>query len=631
MVIDGQQRLTTISLIIEALARHVGNAEPLEGFSARKLRNYYLLNAEEDGEKRYKLLLTETDKESLLAIVQRKQLPDNSSLRIKENLAFFEEQIKRLKGNLKPLCKGLLRLMVVDISLEKGKDDPQLIFESMNSTGLDLSQADLIRNFILMDLEINEQTRLYKEYWRPMEKSFGQKDYDSHFNGFMRHYLTVKTDEIPKIPKVYEEFKKYARKPDIGGIEDLVNDIRKFSQYYCAIAFVGEEPNPALSAAFADLRELKVEVAYPLLLQLYDDYKSKLLTAEELEEIIRLVESYVFRRAVCAIPTNSLNKTFAGFNKTLVKDSYLESVKAKFLNLPSYRRFPGDGEFLRELQKRDIYNFRSRKYWLRRLENYERKEPITVNEYTVEHIMPQSLSDEWKRELGDNWEEIHENLLHTIGNLTLTGYNSEYSNHPFADKQNTEGGFKQSPLRLNIGLGNLENWDENAIRARAKKLASSAINVWSYPKLDPEILKKYHPKESQISNVYSIEHYSSLVSGSPTRDLFETLRQNILSIDPVIIEEFLKTYIAYKAETNFVGVVPQANTLKLMLNMEFDELDDPRKTARDVANVGRLGNGNVEVKLTSKEDLSYVMGLIRQAFEEQMENEEINLGLPFSF
>lgn len=221
LVIDGQQRLTTVSIILEALSRHLGDTEPQDGFSAKKLRNYYLLNPLEDGELRYKLLLTQTDKQSLLALVDQKPWPAEHSLRLKDNFKFFEENVRKHGDDLIPLCKGLAKLMIVDISLSRDQDNPQLIFESMNSTGRELSQADLIRNFILMGLETNHQTRLYNDHWRPMEVAFGQEAYGTHFDRFMRHYLTVKTSEIPNVNKVYEAFKAHAGSPEIAaaGVE----------------------------------------------------------------------------------------------------------------------------------------------------------------------------------------------------------------------------------------------------------------------------------------------------------------------------------------------------------------------------------------------------------------------------
>jgi len=374
LVIDGQQRLTTVTLILEALARQLGGDEPLDGFSAKKIRSYYLLNPLEEGERGFKLLLTQTDNASLLALVQQKPQPADQSLRISENFSFFEDQVRSLGNDLSALCRGLAKLVVVDIALSRDQDNPQLIFESMNSTGRELSQADLIRNFVLMGLEPSHQTQLYEDHWRPMEVGFGQEGYGSHFDSFMRHYLTLKTGEIPNVRAVYEAFKTHARTPEIaeGGVDALVADIHAFAGYYCAMA-LGKETDKRLAEAFRDLRELKVDVAYPFLLELYDDFVHDRLETADLERAIRLVEAYVFRRAVCAIPTNSLNKTFATFGRSLRKDKYLESIQAHLLTLPSYRRFPGDEEFKRELSMRDLYNFPRRSYWLRRMENHGRK------------------------------------------------------------------------------------------------------------------------------------------------------------------------------------------------------------------------------------------------------------------
>jgi len=624
LVIDGQQRLTTVSLLLEVLARHLGDSEPVAGFSAKKLRNYYLLNTEEEGERSFKLILTQTDKDSLIALVQQKKLPSEHSVRLKHNFEFFEERVAGLGSDLNALCLGLNKLVIVDVALNRDQDNPQLIFESMNSTGRELSQADLIRNFILMGLEPKHQTQLYEDHWRPMEVNFGQEAYGSHFDSFMRHYLTLKTGEIPNVRAVYEAFKSYSREPQVAsrGVDDLVRDIQAFAGYYCAMA-LGKESEKSLAEAFQDLRELKVDVAYPFLLELYQDYVNELLSREEFVKAIRLVEAYVFRRAICAIPTNSLNKTFATFRRSLKKDRYLESIQALLQLLPSYRRFPNDEEFKREFVVRDLYNFPRRSYWLRRIENWDRKERVPVDQYTIEHIMPQNenLSRQWREELGPDWERIHETKLHTLGNLTLTGYNSEYSDRPFIEKRDMAGGFKESPLHLNEGLGAIDAWDAAAIEHRANRLASVGVKVWAAPNLSADALDTYRPTTQKTSS-YSIEDHTHLALGTPTRELFEGLRKELLALDPCVTEEFLKLYIAYKAETNFVDVVPQASRLRLALNMQFHELHDPRGIAKDVTNLGRWGNGDVEVGLTSLEDLPYVLGLIRQSFEKQMGNGE---------
>ena len=620
LVIDGQQRLTTVTLILEALARQLGDSEPVDGFSAKKLRSYYLLNPLEEGERGFKLLLTQTDKASLLALVQQKAQPTDQSVRVTENFAFFEEQVKNLGADLPALCHGVAKLVVVDIALSQDQDNPQLIFESMNSTGRKLSQADLIRNFILMGLEPPHQARLYEDHWRPMEVGFGQKGYGSHFDSFMRHYLTLKTGEIPNVGAVYEAFKSHARAPDIAvaGVDALVADIHAFAGHYCAMA-LGKEADKKLAEAFRDLRELKVDVAYPFLLELYDDFANGRLESTDFEAAVRVVEAYVFRRAVCAIPTNSLNKTFATFGRALQKDRYLESVQAHLLTLPSYRRLPGDEEFKREFVVRDLYNFPRRSYWLRRLENEGRKERVPVDEYTIEHILPQNenLSAKWRDELGPEWQRVQETWLHTLGNLTLTGYNAEYSDRPFSEKRDMKEGFRESPLKLNEGLSSLDKWDEAAIKNRAERLAAVAAGVWAVPSLQAEVLESYRPRGEKAAG-YTIDDHPQLAIGSPMRDLFEIFRKDVLALDPCVSEEFLKLYVAYKAETNFVDIVPQNSRLRLSFNMQVHELYDPKGLAKDVTNLGRWGNGDVEVGLSKPEELPYVMGLVRQAFEMQM-------------
>lgn len=627
LVIDGQQRLTTSTLLIAALAKHFqtqGLGELLEAFSNKKLRNYYLLNPDEEGERHFKLILSETDKDTLLAVLQNTPMPVEASSRITENYALFQKLITDNQGELEAICQGLAKLVIVDVSLDRAQDNPQMIFESMNSTGLELSQADLIRNYILMALEPKLQTELYKTFWRPMERAFGQAAYVVHFDAFMRHYLTAKTGEIPNVREVYVAFKAFASGLK-GDTRDLVADIHAYASYYCAMA-LGTESDAALKQAFHDLRELKVDVAYPFLLDVYYDYKQGRLARDEVLIIVRLVESYVFRRAICAIPTNSLNKIFAGMSRTLKKDRYLESVQAAFLLLPSYRRFPSDADFQREIKVRDLYNFRSRSYWLRRLENHDRKERVMVEDYTIEHILPQNkaLPEKWQAELGTDWQRIQQDWLHTLGNLTLTGYNSEYSDHPFAykrdqvtDKDGNPVGFTHSPLKLNLGLGKVNRWDETAIKARAERLAADAAKVWKAPQLADDVLDTYRPAAAKPGQQYSVADYAHLVTG-PMRDLFETLRKSVMALDPCVSEEFLKLYVAYKAETNFVDVVPQAKRLLLVLNLSIDDIEDPKGLCRDISNIGRWGNGDVEIGLGTADELPYVMGLIRQSFDRQM-------------
>jgi uncharacterized protein with ParB-like and HNH nuclease domain/predicted transport protein len=620
LVIDGQQRLTTVSLLIEALARTLANDEPVDGFSAVKLRHYYLSNPLEGGDRYFKLLLSQTDNASLKAIIKHTEPPQEPSLRVTQNFDLFTQLLASQKGDLATVCRGLAKLVVVDVALSRDQDNPQLIFESMNSTGKELSQADLIRNYILMGLEPALQTWLYEKYWRPMEQEFGQEVYGTQFDSFMRHYLIVRTGDIPREREVYDAFKDYSRTSPVqdAGIEALVKEIRAFARYFCALA-LGREQHAELGMAFHDLRELKVDVAYPFLLELYHDYVNGTLSPTDFAASVRMVEAYVFRRAICAIPTNSMNKTFATFGKTLKKDRYLESIQAQFLTLPSYRRFPSDDEFRRDLQTRDLYHFPRRTFWLRRLENHGRKERVPVDEYTIEHILPQNsdLPAAWKQALGAEWQRVQQQWLHTLGNLTLTGYNTEYSDRPFPQKRDMVGGFRESPLRLNAGLGQIDIWNETTIQERASRLADRALKVWPAPELDGAALATYLPDKKTAASSYTIENHPNLLTGD-MREVFEAFRKEVLAFDPCVSEEFTKLYVAYKAETNFVDVVPQAKRLRLSINMPFADIQDPKGLCKDVTNLGRWGNGDVEVGLRSLDELLYVMSLVRQSYERQM-------------
>ncbi|MEM6597304.1 MAG: DUF262 domain-containing protein [Cyanobacteria bacterium P01_C01_bin.69] len=509
LVIDGQQRLTTVSLLLEALARRLDAAGPLDQFSAESIRSRYLIDPERGGNRAFKLVLTQTDKDTMLAVVRQRKLPQHCSVRVKENFEFFERQIAACQSDVAALCKGLDKLVIVDVALERGQDNPQLIFESMNSTGRALSQADLIRNFVLMGLEPNHQTQLYEDCWRPMELDFGQEAYASDFDSFMRYYLTVKTGEIPNVKEVYEAFKERVRSPEKCGetIDELVAELQAFSQYYCAIA-LKKEPDLELSRAFEDLRELKVDVAYPFLLELYHDYKNELLSKEDLLAATRLTESYIFRRSVCGLSANSMRRTFATFLRSIKKEQYLTSIQSKFARLLSARRFPNDVEFNREIKVRNLYKIRSGSYWLRRLENHGRRERVLVDEYTIEHILPQNpkLSEEWQKALGPEWQQVQATWLHTLGNLTLTGYNQTYSDRAFCIKRDLEKGgddkgFRYSPLKLNKGLGQVELWNEKAIQDRAERLAGLALKVWMMPAIDDDFWADSQ-NEPQLQSVF---------------------------------------------------------------------------------------------------------------------------------
>lgn len=620
LVIDGQQRITTLTLLLLALKRRLQSEDLETPVSAAEIEDYFLINRYGKGEQRYKLRLTQSDKDTLMALLDGKTPGEVPSHRLIENFKFFEREMA--DADLSLVYAGISKLMIVDVRLQQGIDNPQMIFESMNSTGKALTQADLIRNYVLMGLPHELQTRLYQDYWHPMERLFGAEHYSSHFDEFMRFFLVIHTRNH-RIRKhdVYHEFKAYAHNQDD---ETLLASLLEFADYYCRIA-LGGEADPQLSTAFHDIRELRADVCYPMLMEVYHDFQHQRLDKDAFIEILRLVESYVFRRAICDIPTNSQRQTFASFCRKLDKSCYLESVKANFLMLPSYRRFPSDDEFRRQFKLRDLYNFNRRSYWLRRFENFGRKERVFVQDYTIEHIMPQNskLNDAWKQSLGSEWARIHEQYLHTLGNLTLTGYNAEYSDRPFAQKRDMQGGFGQSPLKLNEGLAACEDWNEQAIQSRAKQLAERALTIWVAPQLSLEALNRHREEPAVRASQYSLADHPHLASGAACA-LFEQLRAQVLALDECVTEEFLKLYIAYKAETNFVDVIPQAKRLRLSLNIPFVDIDDPRNLCVDVTNKGRWGNGQVEVLLESAQDLPYVLGLARQALERQLGDEGLS-------
>ncbi|GAA8020163.1 DUF262 and DUF1524 domain-containing protein [Helicobacter pylori] len=621
LIIDGQQRLTTITLLLIALRDYLNDEndedEFLEKFSRSKIQNRYLINSDKKGDKKFRLILSESDKDTLLSLIDKdKRKPSEPSSKIVENFKLFEEWVSNT-DKLETIFKGLEKLMIVWIALDKEKDDPQLIFESMNSKGIKLTQTDLIRNYIVMETEAEKQEGFYNKYWRAMEEDFKQDE--KLFDRFVRHYLTIKTRDIPNLNKVYEAFKGYQQKEGIE-IEDLLKDLQKYCGYFCQIAFKKEADKKAdkdLNKALSFLVDLDMDVVYPLLLELYSDYSNGVLSKQDFIPIIALIESYLVRIAVRG-STNGLNKLFASFAKHIQKDEYFESLKEHFGLLKGGQRFPNDDEFRNLFITIEFYKkFKKKtKCFLERLEKFDTKEPVDTQKCNIEHIMPQKLTEEWKKDLGENFKAIHDKYLHTIGNLTLTGYNSEYSNKSLQEKRDMENGFKNSPLRLNQGLRDLESFGEEEIKKRANDLADLALKIWTYPKLNAETLEKYKPKkDKKEKKVYDLSSYKF---GSHSRELFDILRKEIKALDEKIVENFNQDYISYKFSKNFVDIVVQTKDLKLYLNMKFNELQDEKNLARDMTNKGHLGNGDIEVKLETKENIPYCLGLIKKALEKQM-------------
>lgn len=493
LLIDGQQRLTTISILLCAIKDYVQkfNLET-KLINLAKIKNQFLYNSDEIDEDKYKLLLNVQDKETYIKLIDNTIFTVNKpATNIIKCYEFFYERIEdfiKEYGQIDEIYAGIFKLSLVSISLDKDSDNPQMIFESMNSTGKDLSQTDLLRNYLLMDLTPEKQTRLYKTYWKPMEELFGEDIYKNDvnkFDYFIRDFLTLKSDtgHICKINNVYENFKRYYLDNNCEKFA-VLKDLFTYAKYYACIDLL-QENDDELKLYWQEFKKLDSHVVYPFLLKLYDDYSRQILIKEDFKKILQVVISYLWRRAICEIPTNSLSKTFATLYQAVDKDDYVNSIIKAFVFKSSYKRFSSDYEVREKLQTKDIYHFRLRKYLLEALENYYHKEPIDLNtaNYTIEHIMPQNIEHNlsWQQMLGENWQEVHSLYLHTLGNLTITGYNAEMSNKSFGEKVNGESGFKHSHLKLNESIVQCDVWNKKAIQRRTNILTDIILKIWKYP------------------------------------------------------------------------------------------------------------------------------------------------------
>lgn len=616
MIIDGQQRMTTLTLLLLALRDYAIKNPSDTTINARRIDNMLLKNEYESGDERYKLLLTETDRDILISLVEEKPISENIRSRLIENYIFFANKLADKEIQPAEVYESIGKLQIVNITLDRAVDDAQAIFESLNSTGKELSESDLIRNYVLMGLESSEQTYVYEHLWRPMEQLFIYETQGTVMDAFFRHYLTMKLSRIPKQGRVYEEFKLYHLNCEFGTIRELCQDLLEYAKYYTNIVFK-RNSDTDLKKLYEDIIDLRMEVSYPFLLKIHHDCREGLITSDELKEILRLCISYVLRRAICEIPTNSMNKTFATLKNYIRPDDYLNSVKAFFVMQDTYKEFPDNDKFEGAFENRDIYNMRARNYILSRLENFDNKAPIIIENYTIEHIMPQNknLSLEWQADLGAEWQDVQKKYLHTIGNLTLTAYNSEMSDRPFLEKMDMPGGFKESALRLNKYVVLQNRWNQKHIQERANELAKKAESIWPYPTLTVAELAPYQVEEKTVQK-YSLETYEVNVF---TRILFESLDKRIMNLSPAVKKEYKKLYIAYKLDTNFVDIVFQKQRLRISINMKFSEINDPNGICKDITGIGRWGNGDIELFMEHQDELDQIMEIVKQSFDAQAE------------
>ena len=506
LIIDGQQRLTTISLLMLAMYNlmKAGIITPAQSNLADKIYKTYLIDEWQEEDTRIKLKPVKNDSAAFgLLFKDVEDYIQGSNLTVNYN--YFYSRIQKEELSIDELYSAITKLEIINITLNKD-DNPQLIFESLNSTGLALSEGDKIRNFILMGLPTKEQNDYYEKYWNKIELC---TNYDVSL--FVRDYLSVKQQAIPSMNRVYVTFKSYVEENQLE-TEELLKDLLDYAKWY-EILLKGKTEDRILNACIYRLNRLETTVTRPFFLEVLRMLKSgtSLLSVEDAREVFLLTESYLFRRNICDLPTNALNKIFLMLHREIIRfdgteADYLEKFKYALLSKSDRGRFPNNDEFSEAMGTRQIYlmNIKNKAYILERFENYGINEDKDIyrhlddGTYSIEHIMPQHLTPQWVSALGDDYADIHETWLHRLANLTLTAYNSKYSNNTFSEKRDMEKGFRQSGLRLNTWIANQEEWTLAELEARRDRLVSQALNIWTLPKTS------FKPAEKQL-DAYTLD------------------------------------------------------------------------------------------------------------------------------
>lgn len=495
-IIDGQQRLTTITLIYIALYRL---AKELDNqMLVNRIQKTYLINEFAPEEEKLKLKPTENNKEALRHILNSTDGEEFKGYsKIIENFDYFRSAINA--ENFEVIQRGLSKLIFVDIALDRQKDNPQRIFESLNSTGLELSQADLIRNYILMGLKSDSQSRIYKIYWEVIEKNAKDETSNkSRVSEFIRDYLTLKNKEIPNKGDVYAKFKEKYPTSTIDELELVLTELKSLVKYYNKLTNPKNEPDKLIRTQLEYINRLEINVAFPFLMKVYEDYSNDMIDKATFISVLSTVQSFTFRRFILGLPTNALNKIFMGLYDKVEPNNYLLSIQKSLLQRSGVQRFPRNTETINALKEKDVYNIKpkNRTYLLERLENFQNNELVAIegnSDITIEHIFPQNPDPKWKIELGaDEYNFIKENYLNTIGNLTLSGNNGKLSNKPFLEKKvmnidSKEQGYIFSRLWLNRDLKEKTKWDKTEIEERANTISERFIKIWEIPEIDIEL------------------------------------------------------------------------------------------------------------------------------------------------
>ena len=469
VLIDGQQRITSIMLLLKVLHEKVTDENDKE-----EIWEEYLINKRAPEENlRIRLKPVESDGMPYKKLIEENDVSLTSN--VCKNYRLFEKLIQESNYSAEEIYKALGKIELVYIQLEKGKksENPQMIFESLNSTGLSLTQGDLIRNYLLMNHEYEKQKMLYKNFWLEIEKRITNEK----ISDFVRDYLTMKNGSISNKDKVYDDFKKYIKQNNENMDEEgILEELKTYSEYYSWF-LNGNSPNNKINEKLSEFRYLRNTTVYPLILSVFEDtYSYKNINENELLDILNLLISYIFRRSVCGYTTNSLNKVFASIVVLLKSKDIYKQIEKGLMS----KSFPGDEEFRAEFIKCNFYKKGTEfcKYTLKLLETFENKEQTDMENITIEHIMPQTLNSEWRIELGSKFEQIHSEYINTIGNLTLTGYNPELSNKNFELKKRY---YEESNIKMSREIANYDKWKDTEIKDRAEQLFEKAKRIWKLP------------------------------------------------------------------------------------------------------------------------------------------------------
>lgn len=489
VLIDGQQRITTVSLILIAIVNALkkGAMSTKDDTLVFRIEDF-LVDKYDRTERKFRLKPFRDDRVAFDSLIYKDEADYIHESKVTINYRYFYDRIVTNKElSVDELFHAVNCLEIIDIELEpQHGDNPQLIFESLNSTGLDLTESDKIRNFVLMNLEPAVQESYYDKYWNKIEKCSRDE-----LDGFIRNYLTVKRGVIPTLKGIYPAFKAYTKSR--GDIESVLQDMLVYAcAYQDVVSFNIGDDDANEVAKRLDL--LDMTVAYPFLMAFVAYAKETGMDDKEICKVFSCVETFIFRRLMCGLPTNVLNKIFATLHSSVLKNKRdTDTYSSVMIYLLESRKlssaFPKDEEFINGFTTKNVYSMRAKnkEYIFERLENGSSKEKndvvgnIEKGVLTIEHIMPQTLTTAWKQALGEDWEAIQEKWLHTISNLTLTGYNSNYSNKSFLEKKTMKNGFIDSGIRLNHFIAQFDKWDEEELGLRKAKLSEMALEIWEYP------------------------------------------------------------------------------------------------------------------------------------------------------